>query len=86
MAPKLHVRPHRAGAASEANVTLGPDRDVNFRPTEGMAQVSTLLWKGSIPGCHVSPVVQTNTQEVRGQRAVPLEELSKDNSIRGLNR
>lgn len=88
MAPKLHVHPHRAGATSEANVTLGPDRDVNFRPTEGMAQVSTLLWKGSSPGCHVSLGVQTKTvtQEVRGQRAVPLEELSKDNSIRGLNR
>lgn len=82
------MSPHRAGAASEANVILGPDRDVNFRPAEVMAQASNLVWKGSSPGCYVSPGVQTKTvtQGVRCQRAVPLEELSKDNSIRGLKR
>lgn len=82
------MSPHRAGAASEANVILGADRDVNFRPTEVMAQVLNLVWKGSSPECHVSLAVQTTTvtQEVRGQRAVPLEELPKDNSIRGLSR
>lgn len=86
--PKALCEPAQGWAASEANVILGTDKDVNFRPTEGKPQVSNLVWKGSSPGCHVSPGMQTKTitQEVRGQRAVPLEELSKKNSIRGLNR